>query len=331
MEDHENGQVEGSGGDNTGLEPTYVEGSSQDVSAPSNNEISGEVVSETFELNVMVEVSPTVNIEPIISDIEEVIERELADSEKIAITKFPPWVSMRLVRRIRQLNCFETVREMVMSGVPSVEVARHIHSVGELLTAKVDTVRQYIEHFKVTIPSWQLAARQQPKQYLDLKQKADAAIDVLSKLTKMYNIMEDRIEIGVAQEKRFQLLTSGMERNIVVAVNILAQIQELKERLGVTDDQAKSALPKHLADQVDWSKIYARESVSRVMSNPEARTRVLQAAERLIDLYAVKLDEKDLKRAEHDNQVRQMSEDADSGEVLQVRPEDVPEVSPGTG
>lgn len=230
---------------------------------------------------------------------EDEIEKEADDAQahmdakikakQLALTQFPKWVELSYVRKIKELDCFESVREMLMSGVTVIEVARHIHSLNEMNQVKLETLKLYLDHYKATIPAWMLAARQQPKQYLELKKKADEGIDCLKEMQTLYVMMKDRLEMGVKQERNFGILTSGMDRNFVVAINIIKEIDELKSRLGISDDQARVALPKHMSDQVEWNRVYSRESVQEVMNSPEKRSRVVQAAERLLDLYANKL------------------------------------------
>lgn len=241
--------------------------------------------------NFQIELSPTLEIQCETKTEEEIADEILgkAQAQHMAMTKFPSWVQLSYVRKIRDLGCFESIREMILSGVPLVEVARQIQSLGEMNTIKLDTLRMYLEHYKATIPTWMMAARQQPKQYLELKQKADEGVDCLKEMTRLYGWMKERLEIGMAQERRFGLLTNGMDRNFVVASQLLQLIDEVKGKLGLSDDQARVALPKHLADQVEWNRIYSRESVQQVMSSPEKRSRVVQAAERLLDLWATKL------------------------------------------
>lgn len=266
--------------------------------------------------HLKVQIIPTVEIRCETQTEEEIHEQVQAElkAKQIAMTKFPAWVVLSYVRKIRDLDCFESVREMMITGVPLIEIARQVQMMGELPGIKVDTLRMYLEHYKATIPTWMMAARQQPKQYLELKQKADEGIDCLKEMQRLYNWIKERIEIGMNQERKFALLTSGMDRNFIVASQILQQIDEMKSKLGISDDQARVGLPKHMSDQVEWSRIYSRESVQVVMNSPEKRSRVVQAAERLLDMYATKLSSEQIDKIKAAREVQEVPPD------IQVEP-----------
>jgi hypothetical protein len=259
-----------------------------------------QILTSNFEIKIGFQILISVGIKTESRTEDELREEELdkveaeANARHVAMTKFPSWVKLSYVRKVRDMVAFETIREMILSGMPMVEVGRQVHMLGEMPNIKLATVVTYLDHYRATIPTWMMAARQQPKQYLELKQKAEEGIDCLKEMSRLYNWIKERLEIGMAQERRFGILTSGMDRNFVVAAQLLQQIDEMKSKLGISDDQARVALPKHMSDQVEWNRIYSRESVQRVMTNPEQRSRVVQAAERLLDLWANKLTSEQL-------------------------------------
>lgn len=256
----------------------------------------------SISMGMSVNIGVTLSVE--IVDEQDRVDQEIGEQaeqvleQSLAVTKFPSWVRMSYVNRIRNLNCFETVREMILSGTPIIEVAKQIHSLGEAKSLTLESLRLYLDHFKATLPAWIMAMRQQPKQFLEIKRKADSTVDVLQELNRLYLWTKERLEIGMSQERRFQLLTNGMDKNFAIASRLLDQISEVKERLGVTEDQTNAAMPKKLTDQVDWNRIYARESVQKVMSNPEQRSRVVQVAERLFDMYSSKLSPEQMDKKE---------------------------------
>lgn len=200
-----------------------------------------------------------------------------------AATQFPSWVVLSRVNRIRRLNCFELVREMILSGHATIEVARKVHELGEFKTKKLETVRSDLEHYKATIPSWEFAARQKPKQYLEMKHKIEEQINITQELCELYQMMKKRIAIGMATDAKFGFVQANLERNFVVAAALLAQIQTMRDRVGFGD--MKGLLPQSTADSIDWQRVYGRKSVTNVMKDPDARARVVGVAERLFSLY----------------------------------------------
>lgn len=230
---------------------------------------------------------------------EELVEANQMVEATESLTKFPSWVKNGHLNQVKNLKCFELVREMLITGVSSIEVAKKIQGLGELTHCKLESIRQYLEHYKATIPTWLLASRQQPKDYLQLQAQTKETLDVMEKLVSLYKRIDERIEIGMKQERKFGLLTNGLEKNFLIASKLLEQIEALKEKLGVADHQAREALPQGmLTPQVDWNRVYSKQSVVEVMNHPEKRTRIIGVAERLLELYGSKLEPRDLPKKE---------------------------------
>ena len=219
----------------------------------------------------------------------ETVEEIEAKANDVPVTQFPGWVRPDYVRQIRGLHCFEDVREMIILGVPVVEVARKVHSLGELKNLKINTLEMQLRHYKATIPKWLIAARQSenlPVQYLEVK-KASEAIEVFTELTSLYEMIKERLQIGMRVDRKFEIVTPHLEKTFMVAAGILDKIREMKERNWVAqeDQRVVNAPTKSL----DWSKIYSSGSVAKVMADPESRSRVIKVAERLMDLYGKNL------------------------------------------
>jgi hypothetical protein len=255
-------------------------------------------------LVMQVEAEPSVGLEVEDGDpVNDAAERELEATE--AFTRFPKWVHQWKVNKIKGLKCFELVRDLLLSGVPVVEVARRVQQMGEMTAIKEASVGTYLEHYKATLPAFLMAARHQPKQYLEIQERAETVIDVLQKLSKLYAQIEKRIERGLANEEKFGVVLNSVDPCFHMAAALLDRIHKVKMAMGIGPGQERQALPKSLAQQVEWDKVYARESVATVMANPDSRARVLQVAERLIDLYGKNLS---LQQIEQLRRVKEVTE-----------------------
>lgn len=253
--------------------------------------IKAHIVIQDTEAHGQAKVGAKATIETEEDDCGEEALQEAAERIE-SVTQFPAWVKPYYVNRIRRLNCFELVREMLLCAHPSIEVARKIQELGELKTIQLDTARMYLEHYKATIPTWQFAARQKPKEYLQIKQKIEEQVNVAGELCELFHKMKKRIDIGMATDAKFGFVQANLEKNFVVAADLLMKIQLMREKMGFGHE--KTNLPDSHSDTIDWRKIYGRQSVANVMRDPDARARVVGVAERLFSLYATRLSPEQL-------------------------------------
>lgn len=212
--------------------------------------------------------------------------------QALPATKYPHWVQDSFVQKIRQLDCFEQVREWLIEGLPAGEVARRLVDQGYYSELSIITVQAYVTHYRATIPPWAFISRRHPTQYLNAVKAADHGIDVLKEMADLIRLQKKRVEIGFQREQQFGLLSSGMEKNVAVTATLISQFAEMKERLGLSEHQIQQNLPPDVVKDVDWKHVYGRESVAKVLGNPESRARVVQVAERLLDMYGDKLSRK---------------------------------------
>lgn len=220
------------------------------------------------------------------------LEKDLTKRKDRAVAyhQIPKWVQPAFVRKIRNLNCFELVREWLLEGIAGPEVARRVHEqCGEALDMSRNYLNDCISHYRQTIPPWAFVARINPQKYLKTLRSADEGLDVVKEIQDLYKLQKKRVEIGFQREQQFGLLSSGMEKNMLVAAELIEKLVSLKEQLGLNVEQIPENLNPNIAKDVDWKRVYARESVSKVLENPESRSRVVQVAERLIDMYGPKL------------------------------------------
>ena len=220
-------------------------------------------------------------------------ESDISDSaaEKLlkkadSYVQYPTWVRKHYVRAVRDLQCFETVREMLLSGIPCVEVARQIQNLNEWQDRQLDTVRVYLEHYKATLPKSEMLARMVPHQYFETKAKVEERLDCLSALEEMHGWMRKRIQIGMRREESMDFLMNNMEKNFTVMLEIISKIHEIKKDLVGDQKQIADQLAKQGAtSRIDWSKLYSSPNANEVMANPESRARLVRFSQTLSNVF----------------------------------------------
>lgn len=200
--------------------------------------------------------------------------------------QYPSWVDEWKVTRVRALKCFETVREMLLSGMPSVEVARQVHNLNEWKDLKIETVRTYLEHFKATLPKSLMMARMLPEQYIETKKKVDQSLDCIDSLQNLYTLMMKRIEIGMQRETAMQFLMPNMEKQFAVVLDIISKVHDIKKDLSLTEKEVVSEVSRGGAiSKVEWGNIYSSPNANAVMNDPESRARLVRFSESVTKIF----------------------------------------------
>jgi hypothetical protein len=200
--------------------------------------------------------------------------------------QYPSWVKKRYVEYVRSLNCFETVREMLLSGMPSSEVARQIHHLNEWKDKGHDTIRVYVEHYKQTLPKTEMLARMVPRQYLETKAQVKERLDCLAALEELHGWMKKRIQIGMRREESMDFLMNNMEKNFSVMLEIISKTHEIKKDLLGNEKAIEADMAKQTAaSRIDWGKIYESPNANEVMNNPESRARLVRFSQTLSNVF----------------------------------------------
>lgn len=200
---------------------------------------------------------------------------------------YPKWVDPKQVERARNLKCFETVREMLLSGIPAVEVARQIHLLGEMKDWQVDSIRVMVEHLKATLPKAQMLARMVPTAYASVKKKVDAEFDCMKSLVEIQDLMKKRLQIAYRREEAVGFLLKDTAPNFAIMLDIVSKIHDIQKDLigpkgDIEMDVQKSG---SAAAGIDWSRVYSSPKVNEVMANPESRARLLRFTETLSNVF----------------------------------------------
>jgi hypothetical protein len=221
-----------------------------------------------------------VRVNIVVNGLAEESETEMDKILREGYVKAPDWVNKSHVRTIKGLNCYEAVRELLLNGTPSIEVARQIQLLNELKHVSLNSIRVYVEHFKATLPKLEMIQRINPLGFVAAAKKVEKAIDSLSVLEKMIEAMVSRIEIGMKREAAMQFLMPGMNKEFETIKNMIQAHHEMKRNIiGRTDIEMITDAP------MDWSKVYSAPNVNEVMQSPEKRARLVRMTENLTKMY----------------------------------------------
>ena len=188
---------------------------------------------------------------------------------------------------IRECKCFQEVDRRLRLGWSPSDVARMIQDeYGECEDLGFKYLKGLVEKYRDTIPPAELAGV--PYNPLVAKKASIAlatGVDELEELNKLYRMQMERIEIDFQNEKRINKLFSTTGREVFVAMKILSQAAELKMDLGLTKrHMGTMEVTGQMAAEV--SDRYGKDSIGKVIADPDSRRKVLGIAERLLALGA---------------------------------------------
>lgn len=196
---------------------------------------------------------------------------------------WPKWVQAYRVNAIRNLRCFENVRSMVVNYMPLPEVARQIHSMGELKDLSVESVRQYLEHYKATIPPAMIVRQIRPHVYDQSVKKLESEINTVQDMNRLKNMMFQRLDMILEREKAMGFPLPQAEKQYQVAMEIVSKLDDMMHnRISVPAARPDEGMSLH---GFDLDKIYNRPGLNDAVKDPASRLRVMKFMENVINYY----------------------------------------------
>lgn len=184
--------------------------------------------------------------------------------------------------RIRTLSCFREVHERLCRGWPAQEVARFIQEDRkEYLGIKRSSLEVIVRNYQKTIPPGEMVQNTIPSVIVDASRAVREGFDELAELQKLYDLQMCRIGIDFALEQKTGKLLNSMSREIKGAKDILVAIGDLKMDLGLNDRHLGKVEVEN-SSTVEVAGKYGKDSVGKVLSNPESRQRLLDIANKFL-------------------------------------------------
>lgn len=192
--------------------------------------------------------------------------------------------------RLRSLRCFEDVNEMITTGWPLSEIAKHIQKTKHEYTDIEELSLIYIlQAYRRSLPPTSLVARRLPHAFQKASQEVRDGLDVLAEMSKLYEIQMKRVEIDFTLEKAAKKLIPSMTQEIKEARSILEGIQKMKLDLGL-DERHLGTLSIDSGASDEIVTRYGKSSVRRVLEDPSASRKVLSLAERFVQISQARED-----------------------------------------
>jgi len=185
-------------------------------------------------------------------------------------------------KRVKSLECFSEIHEMVVTGWPLLDIAKHVQQIkGESQDITEDALTNAIGEYRKDLPPGTLIQKTLPAVFTQAAQQVADGLDALGELEKLYAIQMKRVNIDHAMEVTIGKLLPNMTAEIRMAKDLLESYSEMQMDLGVVERRLGKV-------DVDASGLaiatahYGKESVKQVLENPQSRRKLLGLVERFM-------------------------------------------------
>ena len=189
--------------------------------------------------------------------------------------------------RLKSASNFAEIDRRVRLGWSSQDVANSIHEeFNELKDVSIKYLKKLVERYRSSLPPSELSLVS-PTSLLgrNAAKRVAQGIDELGEIERLYEMQMRRIDIDVENERKINKLLPSTGHEIFVAMKLLKQSADLKMDLGlVKRDLGSMEITGQMAAEA--SVRYGRDSIGKVIADPDARRKVLAIAEKLLAIGA---------------------------------------------
>lgn len=184
--------------------------------------------------------------------------------------------------KLRSLKCFNEVHDRICRGWPLAEVARFIQDDRqEYSEVNRNSLIWTLNKYRDELPPGVLVAKAMPHAYVEAAQTVREGFNELDELQKLYKLQMTRIEIDHSTEKKMGKLFSSMTQEVKQAREILEAIGSLKMDLGL-NERHLGKLDIETGVMAEVVGKYGKNSVNKVLANPESRQKLLAIANKFM-------------------------------------------------
>ena len=223
---------------------------------------------------------------------------------------------------IKKMKCFEEFDRRVRLGWTTPALIKMIQvEQGECSDISPVYLKKLVDEYRSKIPPVELSMASSGSLASRIAtRKVVEGVNELDELEKLYAIQMRRINIDFENEQKINKLFNTTGKEVFVAMKILRQSAELKMDLGLVKRQLGTMeVTGQIAAEV--GERYGKDSIGKVIADPESRRKVLGLAERLFQLGAkASLDVVDMLGAVHE-------ESKEVIDAVVVEPPQLPEES----
>ncbi len=189
--------------------------------------------------------------------------------------------------RLKAAKCFNEIDRRIRLGWSSPDLAEAIQQeFHELQDVSLRYLKKVLDRYRTSIPPSELSMVS-PSSLMGkrITQKMDKGLNELEQIELLYDMQMKRIAIDVGNEEKINKLLPTTGNEIYVAMKLLKQSTDLKMDLGLLKRQLGTLeMTGQLAAEA--TERYGKDSVGKVLADPESRRKVLGLAEKLIAMGA---------------------------------------------
>lgn len=193
--------------------------------------------------------------------------------------------------KLRALKCFNEIHERILAGWSMAQVAKFVQEDRDEYTDTTHgALASILQDYRDSIPRAELVSRRMPNVFHKAAEEVEKGIDELKELEKLYQCQMERIQIDLTVEKQIKKLFPTMTNEVRLARDILSTYAQLKMDLGLATRHL-GHLDVDATLVADVAGRYGKQSVARVVQDPESRRRVLGIAEKLLEAARLREDD----------------------------------------
>lgn len=185
--------------------------------------------------------------------------------------------------RLRTLDCFQKIREMMLEGQSLADIAAFIQDEqGEYSDVGRASLIRTLHRYRQSVPPGELVAARLPKKHAEALKEVAKGVDELAELRVIYDMQMERVKKILPVEAKMQnVLFPNLSGEMRVLLEILREVTAVKKARGLHELPAPGAGEEsgtQASAPVPAVAVLERSygpAASSVLKNPESVHRVM--------------------------------------------------------
>lgn len=186
-------------------------------------------------------------------------------------------------RRIKNLRCFEQVREMLTFGYPASKVARFIWDQGESKDIKFQSLIENLICYRREILPADVLVKRQPHVIINAKKQYTDKLEELKRMDDLYDALKHRFDSINAEWQMTGSADPEFLKTAQSIMNLVYKMHGIKMDLGISGARNLGTLTVSAERLAEISDKYG-DGAARAMADPVSRARVLACLQRAQDV-----------------------------------------------
>lgn len=183
-------------------------------------------------------------------------------------------------KKLKLLKSFAEVERRLRMGWSAPACAKMVQEeFNEYTDITRDSLCTIISEFASTIPPAEMGLAVGSPAYKRAAKKLNEGLDELDEIEKLYRMQMARLDIDIATEQKIKKLFPTTKNEVFIAMKLLNLSAQLKMDLGLVKRQL-GTMEVNGQIAAEATERYGRDSVGKVLADPDSRRKVLQLAEK---------------------------------------------------